>query len=165
MSEGTALEFDIDPEFEWTFYHRNYVVPNLYDFSLGIMQPMIDGNDYIGEHVTAQNLYAVLLGNITAVNRGSGKVVDSKRNDRIFVYYSDHGGPGHANLPFVYAMDFIEVIYVEACESGSIFEGIMPKDLNIYATTASNAQESSFGTYCPGMQPAPPPEYMTCLGN
>ncbi|KAL4018969.1 hypothetical protein IC575_022601 [Cucumis melo] len=138
--------------------------------------------DYTGEHVTAQNLYAVLLGNRTAVNGGSGKVVDSKPNDRIFVYYSDHGGPGvlgMPNLPFVYAMDFIEVlkkkhaakgykemvIYVEACESGSIFEGIMPKDLNIYVTTASNAQESSFGTYCPGMQPAPPPEYMTCLGD
>lgn len=25
---------------------------------------------------------------------GSGKVVDSKPNDRIFLYYSDHGGPG-----------------------------------------------------------------------
>ncbi|XP_023550713.1 legumain [Cucurbita pepo subsp. pepo] len=138
--------------------------------------------DYTGEQVTAQNLYAVLLGNKTAVTGGSGKVVDSKPNDRIFVYYSDHGGPGvlgMPNLPFVYAMDFIEVlkkkhaakgykemvIYVEACESGSIFEGVMPKDLNIYVTTASNAEESSFGTYCPGMQPPPPPEYMTCLGD
>lgn len=60
---------------------------------------------------------------------------------------------------------FFQVIYVEACESGSIFEGVMPKDLNIYVTTASNAEESSFGTYCPGMQPPPPPEYMTCLGD
>lgn len=25
---------------------------------------------------------------------GSGKVVASKPNDRIFLYYSDHGGPG-----------------------------------------------------------------------
>uniref|UniRef100_A0A2P2KT62 Vacuolar-processing enzyme n=1 Tax=Rhizophora mucronata TaxID=61149 RepID=A0A2P2KT62_RHIMU len=83
------------------------------------------------------------------------------------------------NMPFLYAMDFIEVlmkkhasgtykemiIYIEACESGSIFEGIMPRDLNIYVTTASNAQENSFGTYCPGMDPAPPPEYITCLGD
>lgn len=41
-------------------------------------------------------------------------------------------------------------VYLEACESGSIFEGLLPPNLNIYATTASNAQESSWATYCPG---------------
>nr|QFR54167.1 asparaginyl endopeptidase 1 [Momordica cochinchinensis] len=138
--------------------------------------------DYTGKQVTAQNLYAVLLGNKSAVNGGSGKVVDSKPNDRIFFYYSDHGGPGvlgMPNLPYVYGMDLIQVlkkkhaakgykemvIYIEACESGSVFEGIMPENLNIYVTTASNAQESSYGTYCPGMQPSPPSEYTTCLGD
>lgn len=50
--------------------------------------------DYTREHVTAENLYAVLLGDKKAVKGGSGKVVDSKPNDRIFLYYSDHGGPG-----------------------------------------------------------------------
>lgn len=60
---------------------------------------------------------------------------------------------------------FVQVIYVEACESGSIFEGLMPEDLNIYVTTASNAEESSWGTYCPGMEPSPPSEYITCLGD
>ena len=64
---------------------------------------------------------------------------------------------GMPNLPFFYAGDFIKVlrqkhasksysemiIYVEACESGSIFEGLMPQDLNIYVTTAANAEESS----------------------
>ena len=58
-----------------------------------------------------------------------------------------------------------QVMYIEACESGSIFEGIMPKDINIYVTTASNAEENSWGTYCPGMEPSPPPEYVTCLGD
>ncbi|KAK8963633.1 hypothetical protein KSP40_PGU011084 [Platanthera guangdongensis] len=138
--------------------------------------------DYTGKEVTSENLYAVLLGNKSAVNGGSGKVVDSKPNDRIFIYYSDHGGPGvlgMPNLPYLYADDFISmlqkkhesnsykemVIYVEACESGSIFEGIMPEDLNVYVTTASNAEESSWGTYCPGMFPSAPPEYFTCLGD
>ncbi|XP_058206956.1 vacuolar-processing enzyme [Rhododendron vialii] len=138
--------------------------------------------DYTGEHVTVENLYAVLLGDKKAVKGGSGKVVDSKPNDRIFLYYSDHGGPGvlgMPNMPFLYAKDFIEVLkkkhasgsykemvlYIEACESGSVFEGLMPTDLNIYVTTASNAEESSWGTYCPGMEPAPPPEYITCLGD
>ncbi|CAL9237727.1 unnamed protein product [Arabidopsis halleri] len=138
--------------------------------------------DYTGSNVTAVNFYAVLLGDQKAVKGGSGKVIASKPNDHIFVYYADHGGPGvlgMPNTPHIYATDFIEtlkkkhasgtykemVIYIEACESGSIFEGIMPKDLNIYVTTASNAQESSYGTYCPGMNPSPPSEYITCLGD
>ncbi|KAF8364645.1 hypothetical protein HHK36_033380 [Tetracentron sinense] len=138
--------------------------------------------DYTGKQVTAKNLYAVLLGDKSGVQGGSRKVVNSKPSDRIFIYYSDHGGPGvlgMPNMPFLYAADFIEVlkkkhasgsyremvIYVEACESGSVFEGLMPKDLNIYVTTASNAEESSWGTYCPGMDPSPPPEFITCLGD
>jgi legumain len=32
-------------------------------------------------------------------------------------------------------------------ESGSMFEGVLPKNLNIYVTTASNAEESSWGCY------------------
>lgn len=60
---------------------------------------------------------------------------------------------------------YFQVLYIEACESGSIFEGLLPNGLNIYATTASNAEESSWGTYCPGEYPSPPPEYETCLGD
>jgi len=37
--------------------------------------------------------------------------------------------------------------------------------MDIYVTTASNAEESSWGTYCPGMEPSPPLEYDTCLGD
>lgn len=36
----------------------------------------------------------MLLGDKSAVKGGSGKVVNSGPNDRIFLYYSDHGGPG-----------------------------------------------------------------------
>ncbi|KAJ0632297.1 putative legumain protein [Helianthus annuus] len=86
---------------------------------------------------------------------------------------------GMPNLPNVYAKDFIEVlekkhaagtykemvIYVESCESGSIFEGLLKENMNIYVTTASNADENSWGTYCPDMDPPPPPEYDTCLGD
>ncbi|XP_021738107.1 vacuolar-processing enzyme-like [Chenopodium quinoa] len=150
--------------------------PNAKDVYAGVPK------DYTGEHVTAENMFAALLGNKKAVKGGSGKVIDSKPNDRIFIYYSDHGGPGvlgMPNMPFLYGKDFVEVlkkkyasksykemvIYIEACESGSVFEGLMPEDLNIYVTTASNAEESSWGTYCPGMDPAPPPEFMTCLGD
>lgn len=50
--------------------------------------------DYTGEDVTVDNFLAVILGNKTALKGGSGKVVDSGPNDRIFIYYTDHGGPG-----------------------------------------------------------------------
>uniref|UniRef100_A0ACD6ACQ6 Uncharacterized protein n=2 Tax=Avena sativa TaxID=4498 RepID=A0ACD6ACQ6_AVESA len=138
--------------------------------------------DYTGDQVTTENFFAVLMGNKTAVTGGSRKVINSKPNDHIFIYYADHGTAGSLGMPtnpWLYADDFIKVlrekhasesyskmvIYVEACESGSMFEGIMPEDLNIYVTTAANAVESSWGTYCPGMNPPPPIEYMTCLGD
>ena len=41
------------------------------------------------------------------------------------------------------------VLYIEACESGSMFEGLLPSNLGVYAVTASNSEESSWGTYCP----------------
>nr|QCW05332.1 asparaginyl endopeptidase 3 [Viola philippica] len=138
--------------------------------------------DYTGEQVTAGNFFNVILGNKTGLTGGSGKVVNSGPNDHIFIYYTDHGGPGILGMPtspYIYADDLVDVLkkkhasgtykslvfYVEACESGSIFEGILPKGLNIYATTASNAVESSWGTYCPGENPGPPEEYDTCLGD
>ncbi|XP_030975601.1 vacuolar-processing enzyme-like isoform X2 [Quercus lobata] len=57
-----------------------------------------------------------------------------------------------------------KVFYLEACESGSIFEGLLPNNLNIYATTASNASENSYAAYCPEDSKAVE-EYDTCLGD
>lgn len=82
-------------------------------------------------------------------------------------------------LPFLYANDLVStlkaasaadrfkemVVYIEACESGSIFEGLLPANIKVYGTTAANPWESSWGTYCPGMSPAPPVEFETCLGD
>lgn len=139
--------------------------------------------DYVGEDVTADNFLAVLRGDKEAmVGIGSGKVIDSASVDKVFVYYADHGAPGVLGMPvgpFLYGIDLVDalkykaqhrkfkemVLYVEACESGSIFEGLLPDDLNIFATTAATGQESSWGCYCPGMSPPPPPEYHTCLGD
>ncbi|PON87668.1 Peptidase C13, legumain [Trema orientale] len=141
--------------------------------------------DYTGNNVTAYNLYAVILGNRSALTGGSGKVVNSGPNDHIFIYYADHGGPGVLGMPasedYVYAKDLVHVlkkkheanayqrmvIYIEACESGSIFDGLLPKNISIYATTASNGSESSYATYCPGDHDygSPLDEYDTCLGD
>ncbi|KAH7651273.1 Peptidase C13 legumain protein [Dioscorea alata] len=132
--------------------------------------------DYTGEHVNAGNFYAVLLGNKSALTGGSGKVVDSGPDDHIFVYYTDHGGLGSLEMPTsrsVYADELMAVLkkkhasgsfkslvfYVEACQSGSIFEGLLPKNIGIYATTASNALEDSLATYCNV------DGYHTCLGD
>jgi legumain len=40
------------------------------------------------------------------------------------------------------------VIYIEACHSASLFEGLLPNDIGIYAVVAANATQSSWGTYC-----------------
>ncbi|CAM6083781.1 unnamed protein product [Calypogeia fissa] len=138
--------------------------------------------DYTGKHVTVGNVFAAILGDKSALTGGSGKVVESGPDDHIFIYYTDHGGPGVLGMPTspnLYAVDLIDVLrrkheansyaklvfYLEACESGSIFEGLLPEGWNVYVTTASNADESSWGTYCPGMFPAPPAEFETCLGD
>ncbi|GAB4837129.1 hypothetical protein Ancab_002040 [Ancistrocladus abbreviatus] len=138
--------------------------------------------DYTGNDTSINNLFAVILGNKTAVKGGSGKVVNSGPNDHIFFYYAGHGGAVAVLMPTdeeLYAKDLIDVlkkkhasetyksmvIYLEACESGSMFEGLLPQGLNIYAVTASNASENSWEFYCPGSYPPPPPEYKTCLGD
>ncbi|KAI8524548.1 hypothetical protein RHMOL_Rhmol13G0158100 [Rhododendron molle] len=89
----------------------------------------------------------------------------------------NHNKRGMPTSPYIYANDLIEVLkkkhasgtyksmVIYSSESGSIFEGLLPEGLNIYATTASNAEESSWGTYCPGEYPSPPEEYETCLGD
>ncbi|CAI7864316.1 unnamed protein product [Closterium sp. NIES-53] len=69
--------------------------------------------DYTGRHVTVHNFIAALLGNASAINGGSGKVIASGPNDHVFVYYTDHGGPciqgviasGPSDHVFVYYTD------------------------------------------------------------
>jgi legumain len=53
--------------------------------------------DYKGEDVSPTNFMAVLLGNETATN---GKpVLKSTKSDKVFVYYTDHGGSGVVAFP------------------------------------------------------------------
>eukprot|EP00955_Chlamydomonas_euryale_P095335 364933-Chlamydomonas_euryale.AAC.1 len=130
--------------------------------------------DYSGRSVTAETFLAVLTANASAVaGKGSGKVVASGPNDRVFVFYSDHGSPGVLGMPsgpFLFADQlhaairakrvaggFREmVLYIEACESGSMFEGLLEKYISVLGVTASNGFESSWGTYCPSWPPTPP---------
>ncbi|KAL3824999.1 hypothetical protein ACJIZ3_021028 [Penstemon smallii] len=137
--------------------------------------------DYTGNNASVHNLFAVILGNRSGVIGGSGKVLNTGPKDNIFIYYTDHGSAGMVEMPldeFVYADDLIKVlkkkheskgyesmvIYMEACESGSMFEGLLMENLNIYATTASNATENSYPTYC-NYDDSLPPGYDVCLGD
>ncbi|KAK6782409.1 hypothetical protein RDI58_020205 [Solanum bulbocastanum] len=144
--------------------------------------------DYTGKYCNAQNFYGVILGNKSALTGGSGKVVNSGPNDHIFIYYADHGGPGVIDMPIeppIYAKELNEVLkkkhasrtykkmvfYMEACDSGSMFDGLLDEGLNIYAMTASKPNEDSWATYCsfsgePCLGECPPKGFNnTCLGD
>jgi len=110
-----------------------------------------------------------------------GKTLKSKKGDKVFINFSDHGSPGLIAFPSkpLYATDFIEtlkfmhshdmysemVVYIEACESGSMFENLLPEDINIYATTAANSIESSWGYYCYPDDVVGGKHMGTCLGD
>jgi legumain len=57
------------------------------------------------------------------------------------------------------------VLYIEACESGSMFDGILANNLNIYAVTAANPSESSWGTYCYPDDQVNGQHINSCLGD
>jgi len=56
------------------------------------------------------------------------------------------------------------VFYLEACESGSMFQ-TLPDDIKIFATSAANAKESSWGFYCPPQDKVDGKSLNSCLGD
>lgn len=118
--------------------------------------------DYTKKTVTPSNFLKILQGQ--EVDVGSQKVIKSGPDDNVFVYFSDHGAPGIVAFPdgsALHASDLNKaiksmnthkqyknlVLYIEACESGSMFEGLLPENINVFATTAANADESSYACY------------------
>jgi len=108
--------------------------------------------DYTGRQVTAKRFRKVL------------HELPTTKEDNIFIYFTDHGGKGMVAMPYgepLYADEFMQtlermhreekynemVIYVEACESGSMFDQKLDDDLSIYATTASDDDHSSYAYY------------------
>jgi len=117
--------------------------------------------DYKGKEATAKTLLGVLKGDSSV----GEKVLKSDENSKVFFYFADHGAPGLVAMPvggYLYAnklnsaVEFMHenkmfkemVMYVEACESGSMFDKILKPDINVYAVSAANGKESSWGTYC-----------------
>lgn len=123
-------------------------------------------HDYTGSDVTVANFLAVLAGNYTATL--GKKVLQSTKDDDVFIYFSDHGGPSIFAFPteYLYSYQLMDalyqlysqnryrqlVIYMEACESGSMFfnqtvNNLTLADMRIYATTAANPEEPSWACY------------------
>ena len=130
--------------------------------------------DYTGNDVTAANLLAVLTGGNTS---SGGPVLRATRRDRVFVNFVDHGSVGLVAMPvgdFLYADQLLAalanasfkemVFYMEACESGSMFENLLGNS-SIYALTAANDHESSWGCYCPPGDTINGTSLGTCLGD
>ena len=134
--------------------------------------------DYSGDIVTAQLFMDVLTGNTTGAK---GKILKSTEEDTVFVNFVDHGGVGivaFPNGPFLYVKELSKtletmqskkmfkqlVFYMEACESGSMFPNLKA-DGKILAVTASNGQESSWGTYCGDEAMVKGKNIGSCLGD
>lgn len=137
--------------------------------------------DYTGESVNITNFLAVLQGNSSAVQGGNGRVLTSGPHDNVFINFVDHGAPGliafpdtylyadqlNATLTYMWEHHMYKqlVFYLEACESGSMFDGILSPDINVYATTAANPNQSSWGTYCYPNETVNGVDLYTCLGD
>jgi len=119
--------------------------------------------DYVCGSVRPDIFLQVLQGEKVDGAFGSGKTLNSGPKDNIFVYFADHGAKGlvafgestlkatalNKAIKDMYAAKKYNqmVFYVEACESGSMFKRLLPDNVNVFATTASNATTSSYACY------------------
>ena len=136
--------------------------------------------DYKGKNATLENFLALFTGNETA----TGPVLKSNGNSKIFFQFFDHGAPGLVAMPDGKRLTAVEllnatkalhdrnmysqmVFYIEACESGSMFHNFTAEyaDLNVYAVSAANSSQSSWGTYCHPYDMVDGKTMHTCLGD
>ncbi|KAH7815363.1 putative Peptidase C13 family protein [Monocercomonoides exilis] len=156
-------------------WSKNPVPGKVYNHPEGDdVYPGSENIHYKGERVKAETFLAVLTGNTTAAK---GPVLNTTEEDNIFIFFSDHGSVGTLSFPagsYLHAKDFIEtiksmhehrkynkmLIYIEACYSGSMFNKLLPEDINVLAMTAANEKENSWSTYCDD-----DPKEELCLGD
>nr|VZI51659.1 unnamed protein product [Spirometra erinaceieuropaei] len=128
--------------------------------------------DFKQENVTVKNFLDVLLGK---ASKDGQPYLNTGPEDYVFINLVDHGAPGLFCFPEeeMFADDFIDAlrkmhqnkrykqmaIYVEACESGSLFENLLRNDSNILGVTAATSQESSYACFCDD------PSIDSCLGD
>lgn len=106
--------------------------------------------DYSGEQVNSANFLSML------------KNLPTTSQDNIFIYFTDHGSQNFICFPsdsdYLYNDVLMKTLvqmykerkyakmffYLEACQSGSMFAGILPDNINIYAMTAATPDEDSW---------------------
>ena len=124
--------------------------------------------DYYAADVTPENFIAAATGDADAVTktdeRTTGKVLTSTENDNVYFFFSDHGSDNLIAFPskYLYSDELNDalqtmydkkmykqvVFYLEACHAGSMFDKLLPSNINVYTTTAANPYESSYADYC-----------------
>jgi len=115
--------------------------------------------DYVGKAVTVSNFLNAIQGKPTT--GGSGKILKSTAADNVFIFYTDHGSTNLVAFPngeVMYATQLLSavkvmssakmfnklVIYIEACESGSMCNQGYDSMKNVYCFTASTPYQSSY---------------------
>lgn len=142
--------------------------------------------DYTGSDVNIYNFMAVLKGdqqalNISESSNATRRVLGSNDQSKVFVSFFDHGAPGMLLFPdsIMYADQLNEtikamynknlyselILFIEACESGSLFLDIDLKGMNAWALTATNATMPSWGTFCYPHDKIDGNHMYTCLGD
>lgn len=120
--------------------------------------------DYKGNNVSVTSILNSISGEKSLFF--PAKVLESNENDNVFIFISGHGGVGFLKMhdgSKLYADSLNKaireaynkklfskmIIYVEACESGSLFDGFLSNDGPVYAVTAANSSNPSYATFCP----------------
>ncbi|KAG0443034.1 hypothetical protein HPB47_015356 [Ixodes persulcatus] len=109
--------------------------------------------------VTASNFLNVLQRRRELIECGSGKVGGSGPKDHIFVYLNGPGARGLVSFSYdaLHAEDLTDTIkkmhderkyarmvfYLYASFSGSMFDGLLPDNISMFATTAADSHEEA----------------------
>ncbi|MCQ2816651.1 MAG: hypothetical protein MJ252_05215 [archaeon] len=139
--------------------------------------------DYTGYDIIPDNFVNVCLGKKEEMKGiGTGRVLESKENDTVIIFYADHGGDNVISFPrkmlsqkrlnqMLTDMKDLKkydklLFYVEACNSGSLFNDTkLNPDLNLWITTSASWNESSHSTYCNESAVVNGTNIGTCLGG
>nr|KAG5710767.1 hypothetical protein BaRGS_035169 [Batillaria attramentaria] len=95
--------------------------------------------DYKKEEVNPEVFLAVLTGNSSGIRELLG------REGKVIL----HAKPLEKAIKSMHKNKQFKkmVFYVEACESGSMFDGLLPEHISVFVTTAANPDESSYACY------------------
>ncbi|KAF6216389.1 hypothetical protein GE061_000731 [Apolygus lucorum] len=121
--------------------------------------------DYRGNDVTPDNFLNILSGNKAAMaGKGTGRVIESDEKSNLFVYLVDHGANQlvafddlyltannlHLTITSMHSHKKYKqmVFYLDACHSGSMFDGMYPPEMKVFAMTATRPDENGYFCFC-----------------